>query len=294
MSKRLYIIGNGFDIFHGIKSRYSDFRDFVEEKEPNLFEALDEYFVADELWSDFEETLAHIDTDKIVDDASDFLVSYSADDWSDANHHDYQYEMQRAINVITVDLRENFLNWILNLDIPKVQKITLSKDAQYLVFNYTPTLQQNYSIPENQILYIHKKAIDTDSEIILGHSRELTPENSFNHYKDDDDMDSYDVRVMEGNKILDDYFESTYKNTSTIIAENEAYFNSLLQIEEIFILGHSISTVDLPYFLKVFRSVRANIKWNVSYFGDMQRPIDILKSIGVDEKNINPILLTDL
>ena len=69
--KRLYIIGNGFDIFHGVKSKYSDFKDYVEQNDYDLFEALEEYFNTDELWSDFEETLAYIDTEKIVDDASE-------------------------------------------------------------------------------------------------------------------------------------------------------------------------------------------------------------------------------
>lgn len=31
-SEVLYIIGNGFDISHGINSRYSDFERWVEEK----------------------------------------------------------------------------------------------------------------------------------------------------------------------------------------------------------------------------------------------------------------------
>ena len=34
----LFIIGNGFDIAHGIPSRYSDFRQFILEKYPRLRE----------------------------------------------------------------------------------------------------------------------------------------------------------------------------------------------------------------------------------------------------------------
>jgi hypothetical protein len=294
MNHKLYVIGNGFDIFHDIDSRYSDFRNYVQVNDPTLLDALDDYFVSDELWSDFEETLAYIDTDKIVDDASEYLVGYGADDWKDSSHHDYQYELQRAIDIITIRLRENFINWILNLNIPNIQKITLPKNAKYLVFNYTGTLEQNYGIPEERILYIHNKALNINSEIILGHSRESTPENQFSNYKDDEDMESYDVRVLEGNRILDEYFESTYKNTSTIIRENELFFNDLDDIREIFILGHSISPVDLPYFQVIFANVSPDAKWNVSYFDNKNKPVQILRGIGVPENNITPILISDL
>lgn len=291
--KRLYIIGNGFDIFHGVKSRYSDFKDYVEKNDNDLFEALEEYFNTDELWSDFEETLAYIDTDKIVDDASDFLVSYGADDWSDAYHHDYQYEVQRAIDVVTVALKEHFTKWILSLDIPDGVKLKLPSTSLYLTFNYTDTLERNYKIPSSKIVYIHNKAINETSTLILGHSRQPTPDNSFDKETDWEDQD---VRVSEGNRILDKYFEETYKNTDTIIKEKHSFFKQLSDIEEVFVLGHSISPVDLKYFQAVFNSVSQNSTWTVSYYSDDQkdRLKETLISIGVSVDKINLVKLTDL
>lgn len=291
--KRLYIIGNGFDIFHGVKSKYSDFKDYVEKNDNDLFEALEEYFDTDELWSDFEETLADIDTDKIVDDASDFLVSYEADNWSDASHHDYQYEVQRAINVVTVALRENFTKWILSLDIPNSIKLKLSSSSTFLTFNYTDTLERNYKISPLQIVYIHNKAISESSVLILGHSRQPTTDNSFDNETDWEDQD---VRVMEGNQILDKYFEETYKDTDTIIKENQPFFNKLINIEEIFVLGHSISPVDIKYFQVVFNKVQKNAIWTVSYYSDDQKDKlkETLISIGVLADKINLVKLTDL
>lgn len=37
MKKRLYIIGNGFDLHHGLESSYNDFRDFVAEYNKKLY-----------------------------------------------------------------------------------------------------------------------------------------------------------------------------------------------------------------------------------------------------------------
>lgn len=52
---RLYIIGNGFDIAHGIPCRYSDFRRYCKEEMPEMYEKLNRYYDGgDKLWSDFE------------------------------------------------------------------------------------------------------------------------------------------------------------------------------------------------------------------------------------------------
>ena len=59
INKILYIVGNGFDIHHGVKSRYSDFKDYVQANGSDLYDTLEKYFNTDELWSDFEETLAY-------------------------------------------------------------------------------------------------------------------------------------------------------------------------------------------------------------------------------------------
>jgi len=291
--KRLYIIGNGFDIYHGVKSRYSDFKDYVEENDNDLFEALEEYFNSDELWSDFEETLAYIDTDKIVDDASDFLVSYGAHDWSDAYHHDYQYEVQRAIYVVTVALKEHFTKWILSLEIPNAIKLKLPISSLYLTFNYTDTLERKYKISSSKIVYLHNKAINETSTLILGHSRQPSPDNSFDKETDWEDQD---VRVTEGNQILDKYFEETYKNTDTIIKEKQSFFRQLSNIEEVFVLGHSISPVDVKYFQKVFSTIHKNATWTVSYYSDDQKDklTETLNSIGITADKINLVKLTDL
>src|SRR3546814_11747020 len=80
-----------------MKSRYWDFKDYLEIKDADLVEKLEEYFSSDTLWSDFEETLASLDTEQIIDECMSYLEPYSAEDWSDAYHHDYQYEVQRRI-----------------------------------------------------------------------------------------------------------------------------------------------------------------------------------------------------
>ena len=264
---KLYIIGNGFDLHHGLKSRYWDFRAYLVDKNNALVEKLEEYFGDDALWSDFEETLSHLDTEQIIDECSNYLVSYSAEDWSDAYHHDYQYEVQNKIGIITEDLKKRFTEWILQLSLPTDaadKMISLTANSSFINFNYTDTLQKLYNIKDKNIFYIHSKAVDSNSTLILGHSRNPKANKTLEELYNDEDSDP---RVAEGNKILDTYFEQTYKSTEKIIAENSQYFSQLNDLKEIYVLGHSLSEVDLPYFREIIKHIdRKSVKWKVSIY----------------------------
>lgn len=265
-NNKLYIIGNGFDLQHGMKSRYWDFREYLEEIDRDLVEKLEEYFGSDALWSDFEETLAYLDTEQIVDECMDYLQSYGAEDWSDAYHHDYQYEVQRRIDLITKTLKERFTEWILQLRLPGTSKqnmVHIDSKAIFINFNYTDTLERLYRVSTDKILYIHDKAMDTNSTLVLGHGRNPKNVETLEELYNDKDTD---VRVAEGNRILDDYFIDTYKSAETIIEEIKTFFDGLVSIEAIYVLGHSLSTVDKPYFEEIARRIdKEKVIWKVSF-----------------------------
>ncbi len=265
LNNRLYIIGNGFDQHHGQKSGYLDFKKYLEDKDTDLLEKLEKLFTSDSLWGDFEETLAYLDTDQIVDECLNFLFPYSDDDWSDAYHHDYQYEVQRRIDTMTVDLKNLFTEWILQLKLPCdaiEKKIELKKDSAFISFNYTDTLERLYGVAQKNIFYIHNKAIDKESTLILGHSRDPNKIKKLEELYNNEDTD---VRVAEGNRILDSYFEDTYKSTNKTIQENNEFFKSLRSVSEIYVLGHSFSKVDIPYFQEIIKYIDKEVtKWKVS------------------------------
>lgn len=288
MNKRLYIIGNGFDIHHGLKSSYWHFRSFVELHDKTLFENLEKYFNPDDLWSDFESTLEHLDTEKIVDEASNYLNSYGDPNWKDSMHHDYQYEIDTRIKILTTQLKQRFTEWVLQLSPPQVDEIKflgLNTNSFFLTFNYTLTLEKLYGIKSSNILHIHNKIEDINSNLILGHSREPNESNSFNKDHDEDD----DVRVIEGNKLLDAYFEFTYKTTTKLIHDNITFFKNLEGIEEIYVLGHSMAEVDSPYFQKIIEIINIDkVLWKVSYHFDFEakKHHSFLTKLGILDKNI--------
>ena len=109
ISTALYIIGNGFDRHHEIPSDYRDFGVYLAAVDYDTYREVETYFsVDDEFWWQFEQQLAHFDTESAIDDASQFLMSYGADDWSDSGHHDYQYELKRVVIAVSSTLQERF------------------------------------------------------------------------------------------------------------------------------------------------------------------------------------------
>lgn len=60
----LYVIGNGFDLMHGVKSSYYDFGKTIGRRSRLRF-YLENYLKADDLWADFEGALAKINVGRM-------------------------------------------------------------------------------------------------------------------------------------------------------------------------------------------------------------------------------------
>jgi hypothetical protein len=220
----LYIVGNGFDLHHGIASSYQEFGLYLKAVDHETYRELERYFgVDDEFWWEFESRLADLDTDLLFDDAGQFLASYGAEDWSDAGHHDYQYELDRVVEAISKTLRRHFGEWVRQLVIPApgsiaAKMLPLRRNARHLTFNYTDTLQRVYGIPEENVVHIHGAAMRIDEQLTLGHGWQRAPADSFNHGIDPLEADT---RVLQGNEVVDDYFSKTFKPTVRVIQEHQ-------------------------------------------------------------------------
>ena len=285
----LYIIGNGFDIHHGIKSRYSDFGDYLRGVDNSLCSLITKYIPIGEDWSDLEQALADTDSEQIKDYALQFLEPYDADDWSDAYHHDYQYEIDQIIEGLSKNLKTRFTQWVAQLYIPKrteVEKliIGIDKNAKFLSFNYTSTLSMIYGVPKDNIFFIHGKAGDLNQEIVLGHAWKpsISPKDNF----PDDDVDP---RVYEGNEIINSYFKSTFKDVESIIATNKQFFANIHTVTNIYVLGHSLSTVDLDYFREIIKNIDIDkVRWKISFYknNELDRHRATINELGINDSNV--------
>ncbi len=264
---KLYIIGNGFDLWHDIPSSYWQFKEFVRNHDRDLLDTVDNYLPAGNDWSDLESALGEIDADGIIDDLGHFMSSYGTDDWSESGHHDFQYEVDRLVQCLSARLRLRFGQWIRQLPIPTLatarQRLqTIDPSARFLTFNYTATLRDLYDVPDAHVLHIHGRADLLDCDLVLGHAWNPLERKSLNSRPDIEDIDT---RLIEANDILDAYFSSTFKPSAELIQIHRPFFERLSRLEEVVVLGHSLSEVDAAYFkaLLAIPSVAA-ARWQVA------------------------------
>lgn len=288
----LYVIGNGFDLHHGLATGLADFKGFIGCRRPDLQSTVEEYLCnLSGNWANLEEALAYFDVDQMLDHASNFLVSYAVDDWSDSYHHDYQYEINEVAEALSKELKSEFYCWIKQIQIPAVSAITnalkLVPGAHFLNFNYTPTLQELYSVDKSRILHIHGSIMDENDEIVLGHGWGSTNRPQLNGGQDPEEIDT---RVMQGNAIIERYFEETFKPTDALIKQNGRFFGALGSVTDVFVWGHSLSAVDLPYFAEIATATAASCpSWHVSHYSpsSISANAAAMASIGVDTSKVH-------
>ena len=298
MTETLCIIGNGFDLHHRIRSSYKAFGEYLKSHDRDTYNVVERHLgVGADFWAEFEKRLADLDTDSVIDYASSWLKSYGREDWSDAYHHDYQYEIDRVVEAILTTLRLRFGEWIRQLRIPDPSEIARTRlpvdgSATYLNFNYTPSLQRLYGVPDARILHIHGAAMDADARLVLGHARQ--PEKNPDPYRFERNPEAADMRVVEGEGRIDGYFRETFKPTAEIIRDNAAFFGNLSPVGRIFVMGHSVSRVDHPYFREVIRNIDAGrVTWKISYFDDLKALRERVAELSIAAHLVEFTRLTD-
>jgi hypothetical protein len=321
--RNLYIIGNGFDLYHGLDTKYQSFAKYLAEKDNEVYELFLTYYglpdlsnaqITDEeyaAWATFELALADLDYKQILDDYSDSIANPAANNFKDRDWHTYQIEMEMIIEKLTEKLISNFNNFILNLKYPKNiddKKIKILPQSLLLNFNYTNSIEKLYGISDTSICYIHNKAKQNDSNIILGHGTDPTnfiendPEPPNNLNEEELELwreamaDQHDYSYESAKSEILSYYTKAFKNTENIINQNADLFNKLSNIENVYVLGHSISEVDIKYFEKVFETIKKDAKWLVTYYSDYekQKHLITLTTLGIKQHNLTQIKMEDL
>ena len=314
MMDTLYVIGNGFDLHHGLKTSYYAFADFLRKNHQPLYHSLESYVAYPDsdksLWSAFESNLAKLNIDDILSENSDRLPEYASEDFKEGDRHIFPDIMQEECERLTAGLIGAFTEFIRSVVIPpsaNQKKIAIDNDANFLTFNYTDTLERIYNIEPSKIIYIHNSAYSKYDEIILGHGIDpasfeepkkippagLSKEETEKWIEENDD---YDYSYSEGKAAIMKYFKSSYKPTAAIIARFSNFFSKLNNTHNVYVLGHSISEVDLPYCKKLVESVSAGAIWHVSFYDDAEktRHLQTLTALGIDPSRIMQFELIDI
>ena len=282
---KLYIIGNGFDIAHDIKCKYCHFGDFLADNYPDYYESImGGYCRSNALWKDFENELpscaTHIEEfgSQMGNEMREELDYDPMDDMGIGRWLDDQY---RFLNELPKYLRL----WVESIDTKKEAVYQINKDSVFLTFNYTDTLEYVYGIDSDNIKHIHGYVKNKKEELIIGHGNQKTISYAIAKKKEAE-ANAIDFSVSTFDRVYK-YCEITLKRTSRIIDENADFFESLSDIDEVIIIGHSLNTVDMPYFKKVFNSISKNAIWKAYYFEDTdEKPFEkVLIDLGIRKEN---------
>ena len=226
---RLYIIGNGFDLAHGLKTTYFDFAEYLKKESPGFFNYLNNIYNEDELWSNFEEALGKLNIEKVnyienIIGIKDFNSLF-----------------------LPKEIKEELCKWLNSIDYNATKKFKIEKNDIYFSFNYTDTLNKVYNIDIENIEYIHCISayllFGAADELIIGHNNSDFNQSSL--------------------------LKNTYKNTKENIKKHKEWFNKLnkIDISEIIIIGFSYSSIDFEYFKKI-SELLPNANWKFTYYND--------------------------
>jgi len=308
--EKLFIIGNGFDLYHKLPSTYWNFKMFLqyvrnpivigntkystfisthsmsneERARHNFHDALTKYIEADELWSNFEHALGNLDYYSVRDNNDEHLVSTYSEEFKDRDNHGYQVVIEDELKFyksISLHLHE----WIKMLNLVHIKSVLnlQNENSIYITFNYTNTLQRLYNISGKRISHIHGDV--ASSNLVCGHGDcNISVVNNSEDYND--------FREREADEHIQNYFNSTYKDTRQIILKNSYLWNQLGHIREIHVMGHSLSPVDLAYFQHVHSLTHHNTPtWFFTYYHDdeISSHMQTLIRLGIPVTSISPV-----
>lgn len=207
--QHLYVIGNGFDRYHGANSTYADFRKYLLNRNDfvvkmfelffgprsilNSFEHFYDYLLCLQygkglpapkntwaskfLWQDFEKHLSELNRERVFDFVDEDLPRLYEED-ENFSYADYFAPIDRVADIVnqcTFEMQYQFHRWINTVHYEKgfrKRMLDLNLNATFLNFNYTLFLETEYNIPREQILYIHGERRQKFGSLVLGHNVE--------------------------------------------------------------------------------------------------------------------------
>lgn len=275
----LYIVGNGFDLWHGLPTKFSDFYSFAQDH----LDDLDEYFDLKKTeatpWCDFENRLGGYNW------KSFYNANNNLEPWDDFFRPSFVFSLEDDIQEETerliANLKEKLREWVSSIsteNLPK--KFRFLTDSLFITFNYTSTLQEVYGIPETEILHIHGCEFE---DLVFGHG-EILQEKA--EPEIDENGDSLRTMFTDSENSAKYPLYALRKPVNDILEQNIRFFDILENSNIVVVLGHSLNDIDLPYFSGVEKRLSGS-RWIVSTHGDDGvHHLSQLTKAGVDQKSV--------
>ena len=179
------------------------------------------------------------------------------------------------------EIRQSFWDWINEISETEIERKNMhfEKDAFFLSFNYTSTIERIYNIPK--VFHIHGYIGDNNEEsIVFGHGKE-TSEGEIPEL--DENGESNRAPGSDAEAFSHSLFYQFQKPVKDIIDRNQFFFDSLKYTEKVVVLGHSLNDIDMPYISKIRDSISDSLSWIIVCYtdDDRQRAKTVMENIGV-------------
>lgn len=285
----LFIIGNGFDLSHGIPSQYSNFRSFIIEKYPQALALRDEVIYLDDIfdiderefaaeillnamdrasgedWSRFEEALACINFNR------KFPFANHKDDETDEEDRELMQDYLVYMSALSKyfiacsELWQDFFRlWIKNIEFQIEQHQFARKEAlillltqpntHFLTFNYTKTLQVLYGV--KKVTHIHNRV---GQKLIFGHDKDDALYMQYGKTSENEPLVS--------SSDLDDFIMSLRKDTVKPMKKYNHFFKSLDKtIDCVYSYGFSYGRPDSVYIKEIIKRIHPYATWHFTEF----------------------------
>ena len=263
---------------------------------------METYLDTSDLWSNLEESLGKLNYSMFlnpdnVDMCLDNFVAYNPD----AQAADFFAAVETSILPtfeIPRELKQRFKKWIKTLVVQSDNRpfSMLHGDYKVLSFNYTEFIETLYGAKSNNVCYIHgcrkNRNNGKSSELILGHRPGMEEEQwdkvKLKPFKFKDPYKRYimESALETAAREAAWYEEETTKKCSDIIKKHRSFFDELTTIKSIFVIGHSLSEVDYPYFEEICK--KTNAKWYIGYhtLDDLKRLLSFADKMNLSEITI--------
>jgi hypothetical protein len=238
-------------------------------------------------WHDFENALGEFDSDSFLDFYNE--VNVSSGDFRPKDVYGLEDELTEQTDLHVSGIQEAFRDWVNQIEVNHaLPKMAFPLDSKFITFNYTSTIQSVYSIEKSRVLHIHG-SVDSYDELVFGHGKEILKQPEF-----DEDGESTRSMFSEAEDNAMYPLVALQKPVQNVLNRNEDYFNQLSDICEIIIIGHSLNSIDWPYFTKI-AGIAVGAKWKVIYYDEEENEyLESLVECGVPEENIVTLEYSDL
>lgn len=285
---KLYIIGNGFDLHHGLKTSYYHYREYLLSRSNSIVDDFEsfEYFLnqpdLDVLWNNLEKSMA-FDYEEF---SSRLVQDYYPDllDDSDSRWHNMEVESELRTEFVEGFVGEYFFDWIRTVTTQLVDvkpKLDMDKEALFINFNYTDTLSRIYDINLENILHIHGSVSENDGNGLVFGSGDNDHQECETYLVKEYVMDVfYGASIESAVKTLVEFSRLTSKN----IKRNYDTLTNFItgnDIDEVVIMGHSISesSYDKGYYEDVImKHLTEDVLWSIYGYNEKDNE-DILSFI---------------